>query len=267
MRFLLVTPVLNGEAFLERAIASVRAQSHEDFEYMIVDGGSTDASCAIARKAASEDDRIQLLERPGLNQYASIAAGFDAGEGDVLAWLNADDLYAPWALAVVAKYAARHPDSQWLTGLPGCWDEDDVLRFVRPDAWRPRALIRRGWHHKDLIGFIQQESVFFSKDLFARLSAAQRSAFERARLAGDFILWKAFADAVPLEVIPTVLGGFRRHGANRSVAGMDDYMDEVKNAGATFLPGPLAAMARALHVRLSVRMTRRAITAEDVHEL
>ena len=203
------------------------------------------------------------MERPGLGQYAAIAAGFDAAGGDWFAWLNADDLYAPWALAAVAGPAARFGGQQWLTGLAGCWDREGVLRFVRPEVWSPQDQIRAGWRHKDLLGFIQQESVFFARGLFEGLSPADRAAFEGAALAGDFILWRAFAKSAPLELVPTVLGGFRRHGANRSVAGMDAYMDEVRAHGATFLPRPLAGAARWRHVRVANRALRRAICAAE----
>ncbi|MCB2113847.1 MAG: glycosyltransferase [Parvularculaceae bacterium] len=244
MKFSIITPVLNGAAFLDAAIASVRNQTRRDFEIIVVDGGSSDGSPDIVRRHMAEEPAIRLIEAPGLSQYASIARGFEAATGEIFAWLNADDLYTPWAFETVARRFARARDVQWVSGLPGCWDGKDNLQFIRAEAWRPRALIRAGWCHMDLLGFIQQESVFFRRALYDGLSEKDRSAFAGADLAGDFILWKRFARRARLDVIPTSLGGFRRHGDNRSSRRIEAYMEEARRDGAVYLPWPLTGLAR-----------------------
>lgn len=251
MLFSIITPVLNGEKFLGGAIASIQAQTYENLEHIIVDGGSTDNTLNIAQEAVEKDSRISVLERPGLKQYPAIVYGIEQANGNFIAWLNADDLYAPWALASVADAVKKDDRLRWLSGLPGCWDEDGVLRFIRPEGWRPQALIKKGWFHKELLGFIQQESVFFSRTLFENLSDEERQAFVGAELAGDFILWRAFARMTPLVTLPAILGGFRRHNANRSITKMELYMTEARAAGAMHLPSPVAAVARALYWRFS----------------
>lgn len=263
MKFSIVTPVLNGAAYLAAAIASVRGQSHLDFEHLIIDGGSTDGSLDIAGRAAAADARLRVIEAPGLSQYAAIARGFDEAGGEVFAWLNADDLYAPWALSAIARKFNDEPSVGWLTGLPGCWDADGVLRFVRAEGARPRMLIRHGWFHKDLLGFIQQESVFFRASLYRGLPAPDRAAFASADLAGDFILWKRLARSAPLDVLPTAISGFRVHGANRSVRGIDAYMAEIRRDGAVFLPWPLAGLARRLYWLIAGGAALRLARRED----
>ncbi len=244
MKFSIVTSVLNGASYLPETIRSVSGQTCVDIEYIIIDAGSTDGSHEIAADAAKEDSRIRVFSRPDEGLYASLLWGLDQAEGDVLSWLNADDLYTPWALSTVAGYLRRNGDCAWLSGLPGCWDAEGRLRFVRPEGWRSQRLIRQGWHHKDLLGFLQQESMFFSRTLYTALSAEERRAITDCRYAGDFVLWKAFAARSALETLPTALGGFRRHGANKSVVNMDAYMDEVRKAGAVFLPWPLRPAAQ-----------------------
>lgn len=263
VKITIATPVLDGAKFLPETIASMRRQTHENFEHIIVDGGSSDGSLEIARKASAQDSRVRLIEAPGLGQYASIARAFDEAKGEALAWLNADDIYAPWALGCVARAFGLSPEIRWLGGFSGCWDENGLLRYVRADAWRPRALIERGWFHKDLLGFLQQETIYFRRELFSALAPEDRAAFERARLAGDFILWKRFARLAELEFLPTVLGGFRRHAGNRSAAGIDDYMAEARADGAVFLPWPLIGLARRYFRFRSSARARRAADAED----
>ncbi|WP_411819435.1 glycosyltransferase [Hyphococcus formosus] len=259
--FTVVTPVLNGERFLEKTIASVRQQSFENFEYLIVDGGSTDGTLAIAHAAAERDSRIRIIERPGLGQYASILEGFRAARGMWLSWLNADDLYTGWALKTVSEQA---DDVDWVIGFPACWDEADSLRFLRPEGWRPQKLIRDGWFHSGLLGFIQQESIFFKRSLFEKLSDAERKKFSDAKLAGDYILWKLFAAHAKLETIPTVLGGFRRHGDNRSITLQQEYLDEIKRDGTIELPTPVANLARAIYLRVSSTRAAQLAHREDI---
>lgn len=241
MKISVITTVLNGAHFLTDALRSVSTQSHEDWEHIIVDAGSDDGGYELAQKAATQDQRVQTFQRVGEAMYQSILWGLDRAEGDYLCWLNADDFYTPWAFAALADFVRAEPDKQWISGLPGCWDENGVLQYIRPEGWRPRAMIKAGWFHKDLLGFIQQESIFFSRKLYQSLSPKERDNIAKTTLAGDFILWKAFAKQSKLTVIPSALGGFRRHKVNRSAIGMDTYMAEVKAAGGFFMPFPVNA--------------------------
>lgn len=230
MKFTLVTPVLNGAAHLPGVLDSVAAQSHPDWEHIVVDGGSADETCRLVEQRAAEDDRVRLLKAPGSGIYDAIFAGFEAGQGEMLAWINADDRYTPWALATVSRHAARS-GAQWITGFPGAWDSEGRLRFVRPFALWPRSFLRRGYFHSEFLGFVQAESTFFSRDLLGRLTADQRRSVLSAKLAGDYRLWRALADHAALSVVPSVLGGFHIHGSNRSVAEQSEYMEEVYATG------------------------------------
>lgn len=263
MKFSVITSVRNGAAFLPDAIKSVRDQSWTDHEHIIIDAGSTDGSLEIIKDAARTDPSVRFFERPDEPLYRSIIWGLSNAKGEFVSWLNADDLLAPWAMAAVAQFVGANPQCAWASGLPGCWDREGVLRYVRPDAWRPRALIRDGWFHKDLLGFIQQESIFFRKSLFDSLSDADREAVGASALAGDFILWKRFAQRERLWTIPTALGGFRRHGANMSERRMLDYMDEVRRDGAVFLPPLIRQAAQTAHRILSAQATTQAALKED----
>lgn len=230
MKITVVTPVLNASWRLSQAIESLLGQSHEDWEQIIVDGGSTDDSLDIIADFAQRDSRVRLIESPGSGIYKAIFGGFAAAQGDVLSWLNADDEYTPWALAVVANRFERS-DVDWLTGFPGAWDGEGRLRFLRPYGFWPQSMIRRGWFHADFLGFIQAESIFFSRSLLNQLSPDQRRGVIEAELAGDYLLWRAFAHYARLEVAPTVLGGFRLHAANRSSLERATYMREVHGSG------------------------------------
>lgn len=262
MKFTIVTPVLNGALFLPEVLRSVGVQAYEDWEHIIVDGGSRDASRDIARDWASRDRRVTTVSAPGSSMYEAIFAGFSRAEGEVLSWLNCDDLYTPWALATVAAYFERN-DAAWVTGLPGTWDAQGLLRVVRPAPHFPRWLIRSGWCHERFVGFLQQESMFFRKELIDALSQDERNAVCTKKLAGDFLLWRMFAQRADLKVIPTALAGFRVHGNNMSTYRRDEYLEEVRATKAPVPPALLARPAELIARLYSAYMLQRSIEAED----
>jgi len=263
MKFSIVMPVLNGARFMESAIASVLAQTHDDWELIIMDGGSDDGSADIATRHAQEERRITFFSQPDKGIYDAVLNGFAQSSGDWFSWLNSDDLYAPWCLAAVERFV-RDEKSDWVTGGPGCWDGAGRLRYVRPSGLYPQRLIRAGWFHEGLLGHLQQESMFFSRKLFDRLGPDDIGRVRAMRYAGDFLLWRLLAEHAPLDVAPTVLGGFRRHQENRSTAMRDAYLHEVRQTQPFTAPGPVAGViAVAYRVLSSWAMMRAAARADQ----
>lgn len=260
--FSIITPVLNGADYIDRLIASLKAQSFRAWEHIVVDGGSSDSTLEIVRSAYGEDPRLVVLERPGLGIYASVIAGFESSSGRILGWQNADDVYTPWAFAAVEAFQERF-SAAWLTGLPGCWDQNDTLRFVRPYGWYPQKLIEKGWFHAELLGFLQQESMFITRSAFESLTDSQRATVASASLAGDFMLWRRLAREHRLMVLPTVLSGFRRHSNNRSHLKFAEYMNEVRGDSAVFLPTWIALICRTVFRVASACIALRHMETED----
>ena len=252
-RFLVVTPVFNGALYIRQTLASIDAQTHRDWRHLVVDAGSTDGTQDIVRESMTRETRRTLLTGPDRGLYDGIFKGFDAMGGeaeDICFWINADDMVAPWAFATVAQ-AFDETRAEWITTLPGEWDADGRLRAVMPLGWHPRRLIRAGLFHPRALRAIQQESTFFKRGLLNRLSAPTISAIRDTKLAGDFMLWRAFAEFAPLETLPSAVSGFRRHGGNASVTGLDRYIAEVKASGAPVPPVLMARLMRALYMAIT----------------
>ena len=240
MKFSIVMPVLNGKDFLAAAIESIVNQSHTDWELIIIDGGSTDGARDIAASFADGDPRIFLVGEPDEGIYDAIFKGFSRARGDWLSWLNSDDLYTPWCFATVVEHVERY-GGDWVTGYPASWDREGRLRYARPAGLYPKKLVEAGWFHGGLLGCIQQESVFFSRTLLEKLTGEEIDSLRNMRLAGDFQLWRYFARHAALETLPSVIGGFRRHGGNLSLTSGDGYQEEVLATGAFAPPKPIAA--------------------------
>lgn len=104
-----VMPVYNKDLFLEEAVRSVLDQTMGDFELIIVDDGSTDASLCRARALAAEDDRIQVLSQENKGEAGARNAGMRAATGDYVALLDGDDLIPPDKLRTQSEVLDHNP--------------------------------------------------------------------------------------------------------------------------------------------------------------
>lgn len=111
-RFSILTPAYNAERTLSRAIESVLAQTCGDWEHLIVDDGSTDATLTLARSFAEKDPRIRVIPCTHRGVTASRIEAMRAARGELFARLDADDAFTPEYLAKVDAFFGRHPDAQ-----------------------------------------------------------------------------------------------------------------------------------------------------------
>jgi len=139
-RITVVTPSYNQGQFLERAIVSVLSQKYPNLEYIVCDAGSTDNSVAILKKY--EKRLTCWTSEPDRGQSDAITKGWNMGTGDVLAWLNSDDLYYPGALFEVGRMFAENPNLKMVCGSVAHVDENErKLRVKRPGPVAPEVLL------------------------------------------------------------------------------------------------------------------------------
>jgi glycosyltransferase involved in cell wall biosynthesis len=121
----IITPFLDAERFFAEAIESVRAQTYDRWELVLVDDGSRDASRRIAEEYAARDpERIRVIEHPGRENRGSSAArnlGFTHARGEVIALLDADDVYLPGKLAHQVTLLEAHPEAGAVYGTTQYW--------------------------------------------------------------------------------------------------------------------------------------------------
>lgn len=234
-----VTPNLNGGRFLAAAIASVAAQSHGAVEHLVVDGGSTDDSHAIL---AAHADRLNWWVVPGSGQAAAIAAGFRRARGTLLAWLNADDVYRPDALARMADVLARHPDAALVYGDAEFVDADG--RVLRAAAHVEDFSYRRLLNDLD---FIVQPATLFRRDAYEAVGGLDPA----LHYAMDYDLWLKLGARHAVRRLPGVLAGYRLHGAGKTETAGFARIAEVERVarrhGGRGLPSNFAIEKAALH--------------------
>jgi hypothetical protein len=216
---------LNQAQFLEATIRSVLESEVAPDEYVIADGGSTDGSVEIIDRHAPE--LTHWWSRRDSGQYDAINRGFAFTSGEIMAWLNSDDVYMPWTLAVVKEVFASLPEIEWLTTLyPLTVDAGGRVVSCVYTGGFDRASLRAGANLPSSPGFwrgVQQESTFWRRSLWDRAGGRVDSSLE---LAGDFELWHRFAAEADLVGLEAPLAAFRSHGDQKSVTLREQYLEE-----------------------------------------
>jgi glycosyltransferase involved in cell wall biosynthesis len=223
----IVTPSYNQGQFLEEAICSVLSQNYGSVEYVVIDGASSDDSAEIIRKYA---DRLTYwVSEADKGQYDAINKGFARTTGEIMAWLNSDDKYTPWALTVVADIFRSFPHVEWITSVhPIRWNArgqavvvDFTGGFNRQSFFQGGNFPGKGSHGRR---WIQQESTFWRRSLWERAGGRLDCSLD---VAADFELWARLFEHANLYGVSALLGGFREHGDQKSVHQREQYLREA----------------------------------------
>jgi GT2 family glycosyltransferase len=204
-----VTPCLNPGARLVRCLDSVAAQTYPNVEHVVVDGGSTDGSVELLAERG-----VRFVSEPDEGQTDAIAKGFAMAQGELLTWLNADDV-----LDARAAERAASTGADWVYG------DCVVLDGSRRTVWRPPA--NYGLAEVAAGEMVPQPGSFFTRVALERAGGLDPS-FE---LAMDVDLWVRFVDAgIKPVYVPETLAVFEIHDASKtgSVARTDFMLEHAQ---------------------------------------
>ena len=223
-----VTPCLNSAPFIERTLRSVIDQRYPELEYVVADGGSTDGSLAIID--TYRGSLSQVLSEPDDGHYDALNKGFARTSGEVMGWLNSNDVYFPWTLSIVGEIFSILPEVEWLsTTLPLAVDETDRVVYSHSfpgfcvEAFRGGENMQGDPRRRTY--WIQQEATFWRRSLWEKAGARLNPL-----VACDFELWARFFRFARLYGVAIPLAGFRLHGGQRSVALGQRYAEEAMAA-------------------------------------
>lgn len=219
MKISIITPTYNSEQYLESCIKSIMNQSHHDYEHIIIDGGSTDRTIEIIKQFENKYP-VKWISEKDNGMYDAISKGFNIASGDIFCWLNSDDFYMPWTLKEVSDIF-ECGKAEWIVGMCSCFDESTGYSITKQVLF-PRFSIARGWMDGKRTGTIQQESSFWTKELYLHSGGLDTS----KKLAGDYFLWKSFAQSADLLSVNSVFANFRIHEGQKS-GDKDKYQKEL----------------------------------------
>lgn len=246
----IVTPCRDAEALIGRTAASIMDQTavrsgRIRLQYLVCDGASRDRTLDVVRRTCGT--AVEIHSEPDQGMYEALVRGLQRATGDVVAYLNAGDLYAPGAFDVVAD-VLEQTGALWITGLRVAHDERGRFLWSEPQYRYRRALVRAGLYGGRMLPrFIQQESTFWRRELQDEIDLERLA---RLRLAGDYYLWTRFARRTGLHRVDAHLGGFAYHAGQKSEA-IEAYRHEVASIAE---PPSVGARLRAVGDGLAWRL-------------
>jgi hypothetical protein len=195
-----VTPALDPGQRLVRCIENIRAQSYDNIEHVVVDGGSTDGT-----KEILEASDVRWISEPDSGQSEAINKGFGIAQGEILGWLNADDTLTPRAIELVVDAFREDAQLGWVYGDvviddDGCRTRERPARVDKPITWAARNVAAQpgSFHSRaalDLVGGLNENFHYMM----------------------DLELWLRMIDAgVKALYIPEVLAVFELHEGSKS---------------------------------------------------
>lgn len=211
-----VTPSYNQGEFLRETIESVLNQDYPNLEYFIIDGGSTDESIDIIREY---EDRVDWwVSEKDEGQSDAISKGFERATGDLLGWLNSDDLYFPGALQKIGEAYVQNPGAAIYAGgiAIGAKGNGGIRKCSIPTP-PLKAFSLYG-----ILGFGQQ-SAFFSADAYRKIGGLNRDLY--MRMDGD-LMYRLMSNSPSAVIIYSMVGFFRWHDTTKSTVSVDRYFFE-----------------------------------------
>lgn len=209
-----VTPSFNQANYLEDAIRSVLRQEYPNIEYLVIDGGSTDGSLEIIQRY--EDRLAAWISEPDAGQAEAINKGLNRAAGNIVAWLNSDDVYLPGAVSQAVKALGAHPEAGMVYG-DGIMVGSD-LRILDYHTYSPLDVV-------DLLSFevLLQPSVFMRRDVLKEVGYLNQG----YHLILDHELWVRIATSRPIIHVPGFWALERTHQEAKTIALASGFVDEA----------------------------------------
>jgi glycosyltransferase involved in cell wall biosynthesis len=194
----IITPSYNQAKFLERTIRSVLEQDYPNIEYLVVDGASTDGSVEIIRRYA---DRLAWwVSEKDSGQSEAINKGLRRARGEIVGWLNSDDVYLPGAVSAAVAAFQSHPEAGLVYGEALAIDADGKPFNV---------MHARQYTLADLLAFniICQPAAFMHRSVLEQVDYLDPA----YHLLMDNLLWMRMAQKAPIVYVPQTWAAARYH--------------------------------------------------------
>jgi glycosyltransferase involved in cell wall biosynthesis len=203
----ILTPSYNQAAFLEATIRSVEEQDYEPVEHVVVDGGSTDGSVDILRRRPG----VRWISEPDEGQSHALNKALSLANGEIVGWLNSDDVYLPGAIARGVAALER-------TGAALVYANLIEIDESGREVGRQKA---RGWDRDRLLrhfNSVPQPTVFMRREALDAVGGIDAS----YHYAMDYELWLRLGARFPVAYVDDWWAAFRHHPAAKTGSRVDE---------------------------------------------
>jgi glycosyltransferase involved in cell wall biosynthesis len=215
-RFSIVTPSFNQGQFIERTIQSVLSQNYPSFEYVVFDGGSTDKTLNVLQRYSNN---LKAVSESDKGQTDAVNKGMRSTTGELIGWINSDDIYYPGALREAVTIFERHPEIDVVYGMANHIDiADGVIEAYPTEPWDFQRLCERC--------FICQPATFFRRTVLDRWGYLDDS----LRYCMDYEFWvRLGAGDARFHYIPKLLAGSRFYPQTKTLGSRRKVHAEINS--------------------------------------
>ena len=248
MKVSIITPSFNQGDYIERTITSVLNQKGDfDLEYMIIDGGSTDHTLDILKKY---EGKLQWISEKDRGQAHAVNKGIDRATGDIIGWINSDDLYEERTLQKVCNVFRNNLHCQWVIGR--CRIINSAGREIRKMVTRYKNKWLGRYHYERLLveDFISQPAVFFKRAFLREVGPLDES----LHFTMDYDLWLRMGAKSDAFIIPECLASFRYHSISKTKSQLERSLAEVKQLCHRYARGRKGILIRGWLYRTKIRI-------------
>lgn len=246
----IITPSFNQGNFIQQTIDSVLGQKYPNLEYIIIDGGSTDGTLKILKEYKNQ---LQWISEKDNGQSEAINKGLKISSGDILAFLNSDDVYEPGSLEKVGRFFTRHIEAKWVTGK--CFTIDHLGRKTRPLI----TMYKNIWLHLNfspslfVLNFISQPATFWRREITERIGYLNELLFYTM----DYEYWLRMIKVSKYSFINSYLASFRYYPNSKSGSTASaQFEEQFKVANESTTSSALLKLHR-LHNRITTYFYQR----------
>lgn len=249
-RITIITPSYNQGRFIEQTIESILSQGYPDLEYIVLDGGSTDETIGILRKY---EHRLHWISEKDRGQPHAINKGLAMATGEVIAFLNSDDLYEPGALLAVGEFFARNPQAAWVTGKCRNIDQDgrEIRRWIT--LYKNLWLRLKRYEVLLVLNYISQPATFWRRQVMDEVGYMVETLYYTM----DYEYWLRVGQRFRLWFINRYLACFRIHPASKSGSSAQAQFDEELEIVRRYTRSPLLMGLHRLHRAIAVAIYKR----------
>lgn len=228
-RISIVTPTLNQGRYIAATIHSVMDQGYPDLEYTIIDGGSTDNTHEVVAKLRAEySNAFQFEIVKGMGQVAAINKGLAAATGEILAYINSDDLYLPGVFRTVTYHFHNQPHAKWLSAPSIFFGENCPNLKIMPSVSPAPDLAN--WLFRN---FTPQPSVFWTREAYSELGSFD----EKYKYRFDHEYWLRFVARgyAPIH-LGCPLSAYRLHATSFTCTRQNLFLEELTRIRSEWIP-------------------------------
>ena len=230
----IITPSYNQALFLEETIRSVLDQGYPDLEYIVIDGGSTDGSVEIIQKYASR--LAYWVSEEDSGQVEAIQKGLNRATGEIIAWLNSDDLYTPGTLHRISR-VFQEPEVAFTYGKCEFIDDKGSPMYSWP--YHEELDLKTVITHN----FLPQPSCFWRMDVYRTVGPLNAT----LHYAFDYEYWlRILLAGYKTTSVPVVFSLYRLHDESKTCTAQAKFEEEMVQIHDALLPERSAAVRKAV---------------------